>query len=470
MSFSAFPRHESYGPSTWSRSVVLKNKKTSIFASHDDKSSLALMSSLPSPSSSLKGLSPLSFSLAKPKNSHTSWKNTTTTNNNTITTTPTTTTPQQQPEQVTGIKQKPAMHLQLNAPAIKCPALKSSLRCHSAPTTPTGSKSVKFNPVHLERICLFRKTQTPLSLLKGAHEQETVFHVGCVNFPPRETTDRTKHILLDKKFAVEDNAVIGRVQVRNLAYHKAVFIRYTYDCWQTSTDVEAVYRDATTGQGLYDTFGFSIPLAHLADRGQVRATIDFAVRYHVEGQEFWDNNDGKNYGLQVLADTQEEEEEEDERTEEVVYKATQKGLGNRYSFGLSLSQAKKVVQPMDTVKPVSSAPSVPLIPSVPSAPVQPSVRVTREVKPTPPAHLPRPVPKKPVAAEISRFAAPIPRPTNLFEVYYHSAPSSPTFACQPRHAYLQNTPDLESQSYLDLVNKYCFYGASPTHTPMPINS
>ncbi|KAI9016443.1 putative phosphatase regulatory subunit-domain-containing protein [Phycomyces nitens] len=405
MSFSTFPRHESFGPSTWSRSVVLKNKKPSIF-SQDDR---------------------------EPSHS-----------------------PVPQPEPTIRPTQKP-MHINLTQ--LAAPSLKSSLRSHSAPTTPTGSKTVKFNPVHLERICLFRKTQTPRALLQdNPAPTEPSFKVAYLNFPPRETTDRSKNILLEKKFSIENNEVKGRVQVRNLAYHKSVSIRYTFDCWQTSHDIDAVYKDANNGQGMYDTFCFTIPLVNLADRGQVRATIDFAIRYHVNGQEFWDNNEGKNYGIQILADSAETEDQDDEDTK-VPYRNPNKGLGNRYSFGLSLSQAKKVVAPSTDVPPA------------PSVPIKPAASATKEVKPT---MLVQPRPKKP---EVSSLATgPSVRPANaavrqnLFESYYHSAPSSPTFACQPRHAYIQSTPDLDSESYLDLVNKYCFYGTNSAHTPMPINS
>ncbi|KAL0079228.1 carbohydrate-binding module family 21 protein [Phycomyces blakesleeanus] len=505
MSFSTFPRHESFGPSTWSRSVVL-NKKPSIFA-HEEREP----SHLPAP--------------------------------------------QQQPAAKKNISnpsnQKP-LHINLSQ-LTTSPSLKSSLRSHSAPTTPTGSKTVKFNPVHLERICLFRKTQTPSALLQDNQgrrhpEDPPSFRVGYLNFPPRETTDRSKNILVEKKFIVEDNAVKGRVQVRNLAYHKSVSIRYTFDCWQTSHDIDAVYKDSQNTQSIYDTFCFTIPLVNLADRGQVRATIDFAIRYHVNGQEFWDNNDGKNYGIQILADPIEstyhsqtygrvtdvdnpdnhnhnhknddddDVDDDDDLKIDTPQRPNHKGLGNRYSFGLSLSQAKKVVSPASET-----------IPPVPSVPIKPSVRVTKEAKPT---MLVQPRPKKPemsglttsaiisgdnnsrnnnninsniglsarptnssnspsnstsqspspsTYAHISPAKSPVvssPIPINgasavrhnLFESYYHSAPSSPTFACQPRHAYIQSTPDLDSESYLDLVNKYCFYGTNSAHTPMPINS
>jgi len=60
-----------------------------------------------------------------------------------------------------------------------------------------------------------------------------------------------------------------------------------------------------------------------------------------------------------------------------------------------------------------------------------------------------------------------PRSSSSPTASYHSP--SPTASC---HSPLASSPsfmDLNSQSYMDLVNKYCFYSTSPSRSPMSIN-
>ncbi|KAL1130216.1 hypothetical protein AAG570_013154 [Ranatra chinensis] len=103
-------------------------------------------------------------------------------------------------------------------------------------------------------------------------------------------------VSLENVFIKDSEAVaIGTVKVRNLAYHKEVTVRATYDGWKSFADFPCSFVDNGLGSNsvtvLYDTFSFRIQLADVPDR------VEFCVRYKSDGKVFWDNNGGRNYAL-----------------------------------------------------------------------------------------------------------------------------------------------------------------------------
>uniref|UniRef100_A0A8C4YB06 Protein phosphatase 1 regulatory subunit 3E n=1 Tax=Gopherus evgoodei TaxID=1825980 RepID=A0A8C4YB06_9SAUR len=83
----------------------------------------------------------------------------------------------------------------------------------------------------------------------------------------------------------------GAVRVLNLAYEKAVSVRYTLNRWVSCAEVAAAYLSPGPADGLTDRFSFRLPAAAAG------GTLEFAVRYRVAGTEYWDNNEGLNYRL-----------------------------------------------------------------------------------------------------------------------------------------------------------------------------
>lgn len=276
----------------------------------------------------------------------------------------------------------------------------------STPPSPTISiqskkkPSVKFNSVFLERVCLFLEAQSPCEL-KEAHDkhlQNPPFRIICPHWPsPQETTDYySKNILLNKKqFHVSDDnqRIKGKVMVRNLALDKSVSIRYTFNGWTTVQDVDATFFGPYLKNTAFDIYEFVMDLGHgqLADRGEMRGKLEFAVRFTAGETDYHDNNNGQNYQIKIISDplndpwaherpqkattaptTQDEDEypddddeEQEEELEEGQWEEKEKHsqftnalkgykhakpfhlnkrqpwLGTRYDFGQSLSLAKR---------------------------------------------------------------------------------------------------------------------------------
>lgn len=94
-------------------------------------------------------------------------------------------------------------------------------------------------------------------------------------------------------------AISGTVRVRNLDFHKSVHIRYTLDGWKTYADLQATYVQNSC-DGFSDTFSFVL----YANNLPVGQRLEFAVRFHCKGCQYWDSNNGTNYCFQCLPITQ----------------------------------------------------------------------------------------------------------------------------------------------------------------------
>jgi len=90
-----------------------------------------------------------------------------------------------------------------------------------------------------------------------------------------------------------EQKLIGTLWVTNASYWKHVSIKYTFNRWLNTYEHDAQYRCHSNDFRNIDQFEFSISIPADVDR------IDFVLRYCVNGQEYWDNNEGKNYTLQT---------------------------------------------------------------------------------------------------------------------------------------------------------------------------
>ena len=219
-----------------------------------------------------------------------------------------------------GLQTKPPMVRKKSGELVR-PALRPSFsrrRPSSMPGTPTYSKAVHFDS-KLEHVRHFLQVDKPLAVSAGSSPVECF--EGEIEFPfggeevfrprtppfeweirlpnfPRETFQRkSKPVRVERVHLSTDNKnIIGVVAVANISFHKFVVARFTLDYWKTTSEVVAEFnndvRRKQTHDG-YDRFNFTIKLADQANLEN--KTMFFCVRYNVNGQEFWDNNDSINF-------------------------------------------------------------------------------------------------------------------------------------------------------------------------------
>lgn len=89
----------------------------------------------------------------------------------------------------------------------------------------------------------------------------------------------------------DEFSLSGIVRVLNLAFEKSVLLRYSLNNWITFMDSLASYVPCSS-DGVTDRFRFKIVTPTYLDSG---GTLQFAIKYCVGGEEFWDNNNGNNY-------------------------------------------------------------------------------------------------------------------------------------------------------------------------------
>jgi hypothetical protein len=183
----------------------------------------------------------------------------------------------------------------------------------SVPCTLTFSKVVHFD-INLEQIKHFCRADRPLAVSAGSSLVATYdsgadfpftesqasppfkWAIVLSNFPAETPLRLAQPVRVERVFLSSDTkTLIGSVAVANLAFHKYVVARFTLDYWKTVFEVVAEYyhdvRRPKHTDG-YDRFNFSIKLADLANlEGK---TMFFCVKYLVNGQEYWDNNNSTN--------------------------------------------------------------------------------------------------------------------------------------------------------------------------------
>ncbi|CAF1317469.1 unnamed protein product [Adineta ricciae] len=145
------------------------------------------------------------------------------------------------------------------------------------------------------------------SIARRIHSSYSVLpSVKQYNLVSRNFTSRTtiSPIIYDKQVILEclytkDSTAYGTIRVHNCAYHKRVFIRLTDDEWNSWTDIECRH-SMNYSHDNTDTFAFEIKLPKFKTDSVEIKRILFAVCFQPSQQEFWDNNDGWNYVLDVF--------------------------------------------------------------------------------------------------------------------------------------------------------------------------
>ena len=87
----------------------------------------------------------------------------------------------------------------------------------------------------------------------------------------------------------------GTVKVKNCAFEKKVFLRITFNSWESSSDIQCLYVDnGSSVKTMYDTFRFETVIP---SSWYTYHKIQFCVCFVENGRQHWDNNNGNNYSI-----------------------------------------------------------------------------------------------------------------------------------------------------------------------------
>ncbi|XP_074643485.1 protein phosphatase 1 regulatory subunit 3B-like [Tubulanus polymorphus] len=140
-------------------------------------------------------------------------------------------------------------------------------------------------------------------IIQRAEDQSFVPPAIVLDFPQpasdylsfRQKLD-TNCVCLENVIAKEYN-LAGTVKVKNIAFEKSVFVRWTCDGWQSFADIQTDF--LTTGDSsptVYDTFGFELIVPENLTSDDA---VEFAVCYECNGNQYWDNRGGTNYRVSI---------------------------------------------------------------------------------------------------------------------------------------------------------------------------
>jgi hypothetical protein len=213
----------------------------------------------------------------------------------------------------------------------------SSARRPSLPNTPSSEKIVHFD-AQLEQIKFFSKhhkpsvisregsphdteeedseflcgsdhqltrRKRPSSFYPGSSEEEKIRQtlvLEQVNIRLRNALAQPDEILGSNDVKLETiglsadaKLIEGVIMVRNIAFEKWVAVRFTFDRWQTTSEVTARYRESIPGYNI-DRFEYSIRVPDVTNKIEDKRLF-VAIRYKTAGREVWDNNNGENFQL-----------------------------------------------------------------------------------------------------------------------------------------------------------------------------
>lgn len=341
------------------------------------------------------------------------------------------------------------------------------------------------------------------------------WEINLPNFP--RDLDARKHlpVRVERVCLSNDNKnLIGTVAVTNMSFQKSVVVRFTLDYWETVSEVTAEFnsdvRKKQREEGV-DRFIFNIKLVDQVNLE--RKLLFFCVRYNVAGQEFWDNNHGFNFQVDFNKKAKPQngkkvalprskpstaqrprsmpnfdelegydgtlfgKELEDaplpkakslditDTTESLARRANPSGnaFGNRYDFGASLNAAIKAANAV--VGPKRSGLGIKIEKTVSEKNCQespyfkfgsPVVDLQQVTEPREPeVHM---VKTPVVAARALRGSSPD-KDTSTPIDSPSSTGAGPPEVFQPS-AFLGEKPSIESSSYRELLDNYCFVSAS----------
>ncbi|ORY34917.1 putative phosphatase regulatory subunit-domain-containing protein [Naematelia encephala] len=158
----------------------------------------------------------------------------------------------------------------------------------------------------------FVQFRTRRNAAARARDEEAGFELEGGSRVPRTRVDfapdargalRDEHVVLERVELVNTLGHLslkGQAIVRNVSFRKWVAVRFTMDHWQTVSETSGLHMvhipSSTTGDEGWDRFSFTIKLDDYKRKLEERQLI-LCIRFSVEGQDWWDSNNGMNYNF-----------------------------------------------------------------------------------------------------------------------------------------------------------------------------
>ncbi|KAI9298562.1 hypothetical protein K502DRAFT_231773 [Neoconidiobolus thromboides FSU 785] len=183
-----------------------------------------------------------------------------------------------------------------------------------------GLKSVQFSSKELAKIVRFDKTLCPQSI-----SGKIPLSIKLTNF--NSTVDRYHHMvhLEGIELSKDKSRIQGLINVTNITFQKEVIVRYTFDNWTSFSHIDAYHHKSINQDKDQFQFVLTLPKDKLTSEDvNAEYSLKFAIQYNVCNNEYWDNNEGKNYTVTIKPS--------------VYIKEPKPSFGSRYCINDSLKE------------------------------------------------------------------------------------------------------------------------------------
>ncbi|KAH8651288.1 putative phosphatase regulatory subunit-domain-containing protein [Xylariales sp. PMI_506] len=181
-------------------------------------------------------------------------------------------------------------------------------------TSSRASKSVQFK-TSLEHVRYFCRFDCPVTVNNSSPSDDAAcskptnspfeYHLQASRVSEHQALTPDHPVRLEQlRLGHDPPRLAGIVAVLNLQYQKSVAIRFSFDGWTTVSEVAAQYTSGSLPPlqaGQVDHFQFDLSLD---DQSRLPDSILLlCVRYRVNGEDFWDNNKGQNFRVELPPNT-----------------------------------------------------------------------------------------------------------------------------------------------------------------------
>ncbi|KAI9298564.1 hypothetical protein K502DRAFT_322759 [Neoconidiobolus thromboides FSU 785] len=176
--------------------------------------------------------------------------------------------------------------------------VKSALKHYTDGSAPHSPKAVSFTS-NLVRVRSYDKLECPQSV-SGIIPMT----MKVINFSSNSSFLESLPVVLESiELDKENSAIVGLIRVQNLCFAKEVLVRYSFDHWTSFQVIYAKYlRPVHLSAIQQDIFRFDLmipPEMRVSNDPDEIHSIKFAIQFNCCGKEYWDNNQGRNYSIEI---------------------------------------------------------------------------------------------------------------------------------------------------------------------------
>jgi hypothetical protein len=151
-------------------------------------------------------------------------------------------------------------------------------------------KNIRF--AGIKNICVFKSSDSPSRISSSKRYFQSSDPVWTMESNFNGFFGFFGNAVALESLLIMQNQIVGNILVKNLSYSKQVILWYTIDDWKNVLKLDCNF-ETSVSAGI-DRFVFKIDKSTTSIH-----KMDFCIKYIVNNTEYWDNNHGRNYQVNL---------------------------------------------------------------------------------------------------------------------------------------------------------------------------